>query len=1026
GLPLPDLAFHVVDDTLTPQPPGTPGELLVTGPGVSHGGYLGSGRLNRARFVTGPRGERAYRTGDIVVQTPEGEFEYRGRNDDQVKIRGYRVELGEVESALRALDDVAGGAVVARDLPEVGRTLVAYVVPRGGEEVDAVSLRRRLARTLPDYMVPGAVVPVDRLPLTQNGKLDRNALPDPRPASDAPARSPESRPQDATEERVARMVADLLGVDSVDPVTDFFELGGHSLLATRLVGRVQSEFGVDVPLRVFLREPTVRALTATVRGADAGGTRSGGLRLLRAPDGVPVPATDPQRRMHYLAQLDPGSGAYLLHQALLLRGPLDVTALERAFGTVVDRHAPLRTVFQLTDDGLVQRVRPAGAFRLQVDPAGAAPGDVLTEVGRLSEAELRRPFDLERDDLLRVRLSPVAPDVHALLVTMHHAVSDGWSISVLAEEVRAAYARLRTHPQEPVPAAEPEVTFADYAYSMARWAAGPDAEQDLAYWQERLAGVPVVHSLPLDHPRPPEATGAGGTLERTVDAALAEAVRRLAVSRGATPFMVLLAAFAVLLARRSGRDDVVVGIPVANRGTPELESLIGMFVNSLVLRTRVDRDATFQDLLTQVRDQTLQDLDHQHVPLDLLVERLNPPRSTAHAPLFQIMFAYQNTEVPAIELDGVEATLVRQPEQDALAELMLDVFEIGGGLSLRWHHSTDLFDPSSVGSLADEYVALLRRVAADPALPVGELLGARPAPAQRPPVLRLRSGAAPVVAALPGVLGLDTSFAQVAGHIDRTVHAVATRHVHAALGRSDGTVVPLARACADAVVAAASAEGAGSRVHLVGHSYGGALAVHLAHRLRERGVDVAGIVVLDAATPEALRRTRGTSRREHLRAFLEILAHTFPSLAAHAGPGAVAEIAATPEPEVLARVQEMVGTEAGELLQGGVAEVFESYLALSALDWPPVPVPEDVPVLLVEAAREARLPEDLPRTGWRALVGERLAVTTVDADHEGLMRGEAAVQAGRLVSRFVAEHERGADRAGRPAGTGPAATGTRA
>lgn len=416
GGPLPDLRFLLVDGEMREVPAGEVGELVVTGPGVTQG-YLASPELNRDRFVALPGGAgRGYRTGDLVQRTETGDYAYHGRKDDQVKIRGYRVEPGEVEGALRALDSLAEAAVVARDLPGLGTSLVAYVVP-GTPGVTAVSLRQELSRALPPYMLPSVFVVLGSLPLTQNGKLDRGALPDPERATtlgeaDGAPEQDSGADRDPVEEAVAGMVAELLKLERVHPETGFFALGGHSLAAITLLARVRREFGVEVPLRDFLREPTARALAQAVRTAspEEESQRGGGVTLVKAPADGDQPATDPQKRLYFLAALEPDSGAYNLHQTIVLRGDLDAAALGRAFGTIVDRHAPLRTVLRHDGTRLVQVVRPPGRFGLRAEDLVTLPGEDWTRaVERCSEGELARPFDLERDEPLRVRLLRVSP-----------------------------------------------------------------------------------------------------------------------------------------------------------------------------------------------------------------------------------------------------------------------------------------------------------------------------------------------------------------------------------------------------------------------------------------------------------------------------------------------------------------------------------------------------------------------------------------------------------------------------------------
>ncbi|MGW7100142.1 amino acid adenylation domain-containing protein [Streptomyces sp. NPDC054838] len=1021
GGPLPDLGFLLVDGELREVPAGEVGELVVTGPGVTQG-YLGSPELNRERFVTLPGGAgRGYRTGDLVQRTEDGDYAYHGRKDDQVKIRGYRVEPGEVEGALRALEPLAEAAVVARDLPGLGTSLVAYVVCRT-PGTTAVSLRRELSRALPPYMLPAVFVALDSLPLTQNGKLDRRALPDPDRATTlgedhaAPDQDPGAG-TDAVETAIAGMIAELLKLERVHPGTGFFALGGHSLAAITLLARVRREFGIEVALRDFLREPTARALAGAVRSASSAEqpARPGGVTLAKAPADAPQPATDPQKRLYFLAALEPDSGAYNLHQTLLLEGDLDVTALGRAFGAIVDRHATLRTVLRYDGTDLVQVVRPAGRFTLRAEDLGTPTDEAWTRaVERLSQEELARPFDLEQDDPLRVRLLRGAPGLHALLITAHHIASDGWSNTVLSRELVRLYAHFKQRPDAPDVPLEPlAIEYTDYAYSMDQWAGSAAAERDIDYWQQRLAGLPAVHTLPLDRPRPRNMTHAGSTFDETVPKAAADELRALGLSANATPFALLQTAFAVLLAGYSGTDDIVIGSPTANRPHAELEGLIGMFVNSVVLRTKVDRELTFRELLGQVRERTLHDLEHQHVPFDLLVKRLNPERSAAHSPLFQIMFAYQNNEAAQLGLDGLDVALVRSPEQDVQTDLTLDVLEADGALTLRWRYNTDLFLDSTVRRMARDFDRLLRTVVDAPDTGIAELTtpsrderneaagDAGPGTHGLFPLRQNRTGGTPVFA-LPGVLGLGASYVQLSAHFsDRSFYALSTRDIAQAQAREGRLgVEELARDCARVIDEAAN----GRPVHLAGHSYGGALGPYVVGALRRRGVRVESLVVLDALAPAAVQRQLATGRPEQLRAFLATLAALFPGLAASYLRADQAALWATPEAELLGKVAELLGPDALELLGGGLRETFEVFTLMSSLTWPTPPsgLP---PVLLVEATGDEGRTARPPREGWEPLTGGNLSREAVAAGHESMLRHPHAGDTARLMQRFFRQHD---------------------
>ncbi|HEX8346230.1 MAG TPA: amino acid adenylation domain-containing protein, partial [Actinoplanes sp.] len=552
GRPVAGTGFLVLDDDLAAVPAGEIGELVVTGPGVSLG-YLNRPDLNRDRFVDLPGGlGRGYRSGDLVRLTPSGAFGFHGRKDDQVKIRGFRIELGEIEQALRALPCLAEAAVVARDLPGRGNTLVAYVVAAGDADLPAETLREPLAATLPGYMIPRLFVRLDRLPLTVNGKTDRSALPDPDSDQALLLHAPgdDQDPADAVEDRVLQIIRDLLHLDRADAGADFFDLGGHSLLATRVLAGVRTTFDVEVPLREFLRQPTARALAAVVRDrlTTPSSGRSAAVTMAKAPDTPFHPATDAQRRLYFLSELEPDSSAYHLYITLLLEGDLDTAALEGAFNAMVERHAPLRTVLRVDDGDLIQVVQPARPLRLDAAPLPQYPGEHWRDsVDRLAHRKSARRFDLHSDAMLRVRLLRVAPALHVLLITVHHIAADGWSVAVLSHEVQTLYAHLHRNPNAgSPPLAMLPYTFADYAHSMRQWLAGPQAEQDLTYWEQRLAGLPAVHQLPLDHPRPARTTAAD-TVTSSLTGPVADAIRRTCRDENVTLFVLLQAAFTLLL-----------------------------------------------------------------------------------------------------------------------------------------------------------------------------------------------------------------------------------------------------------------------------------------------------------------------------------------------------------------------------------------------------------------------------------------------------------------------------------------------
>ncbi|HYG80435.1 MAG TPA: condensation domain-containing protein, partial [Pyrinomonadaceae bacterium] len=611
GEAIPDLSVYVLDAGMRPVPEGVCGEFYVGGAGLARG-YLGRPRLTAQRFVpdpfSGKAGGRLYRTGDVGRMLRGGGLEYVGRADNQVKIRGFRIELGEVEAALSSHPGVRECAVVAREEAGGGRRLVAYVAGRG--EAGVGELRSHLKGRLPEYMVPQAFVVLDALPLTENGKVDRRALPEPEGRVADVGRY--VAPRTAAEELVAGVWAEVLGVGRVGVEENFFELGGHSLLATQVASRVRDVFGVEVPLRAIFERPTVAGLAEAVeaRGASAGaGEESGRGGEIRRRGREAGALSFSQQRLWFLDQLEPGSALYNIPAALRLSGELKVEALERALTEIVRRHEILRANFRTKDGEPELFVGEAWAVSLPVSDLSGLPEDEReAEMRRLASENARRPFSLNEDALLRAALVRLDEDEHVILLTMHHIISDGWSVGVLVREVAAlyeAYAEGKESPLEELP-----IQYSDYAAWQRRWPEGATLERQLTYWREKLAGAPEALDLPTDRPRPPVQSYRGATEHFALPAELSEALRRLSRREGVTLFMTLLAAFEVLLARYSGQTDVSVGTPVAGRTRPEVEGLIGFFVNTLVMRGDLSGDPSFRELLARTRETALEAFMH--------------------------------------------------------------------------------------------------------------------------------------------------------------------------------------------------------------------------------------------------------------------------------------------------------------------------------------------------------------------------------------------------------------------------------
>ncbi|MEW5931700.1 MAG: amino acid adenylation domain-containing protein, partial [Gemmatimonadota bacterium] len=703
---------YVLDPEGAPAPLGVPGELYLGGAGMARG-YVGRLDATAERWVpdalSGEAGARLYRTGDRVRRLASGALEWLGRTDEQVKVRGFRVEPGETEAALLAHPAVREAVVAVRGEGGDAR-LVGWVVP-ADDSFSADDVRRWLADRLPAHVVPTALVALETLPLTPGGKLDRRALPAPD-ASSLSGGEAGQRPRTVEEETLAGIWATVLGVQP-GVRDDFFALGGHSLLAARVAARVRQAFGVELPLRAVFDAPTLEALAARVAEARrAGGDPLPPLR--RIPRDGPLPASFAQERLWVIDRMEPGSAAYNLPAVLRLSGPLDAAGLERALAGVVRRHEALRTTLAERDGRPVQVVHPPRPAALPTgDLSALAPAVRAAAVRRLAAEEAARPFDLAAGPLLRAALLRLGDEEHVLLLTLHHAVGDAWSTSVLLGDLAAAYGGAGL-PELPV-------QYADFAAWQRARLTGDILDRHRGWWRERLAGAPAALELPTDRPRPPVWSGRGASLAFSLPPELSRGVQALARAEGATPFMVLLAAWQALLARWSGQDDVVVGTPVAGRTAAETEPLVGFFVNTLALRTDLSGDPPFRDAVARVRDAALGALAHQELPFERLVEELGVARDLARNPVFQTVFALQNTPALPVEMGGVRLVAESAETATAKFDLALTMADAGGRFEAALEYATDLFDRGTAERLAAHFRVLLEGIVADPSRRLSDL-----------------------------------------------------------------------------------------------------------------------------------------------------------------------------------------------------------------------------------------------------------------------------------------------------------------
>lgn len=723
GRPVTNTTVYVLDRHLNLLPAGVPGELYAGGAGLARG-YVGRADLTAERFVPDPFGTapggRLYRTGDLVRFLPDGTLEFLGRFDHQVKIRGYRVEPAEVEANLAAHPQVREVAVLAREDRPGDKRLVAYVVPKaagGARLVEA--LRGFLAARLPEWMIPSAFVCLEAMPLNPIGKIDRRTLPAPPAAGSAGPGRPsvsEGQPGPArrltpTQKTICAIWAEVLGLDVAEiGGAGFFDLGGNSLLATQAVSRVRSRLGLEVPLRTVFDHPTVEAFAAVVEEARREGATAPGAPGPPAPPpltarGAPAgraqstlpasPLSFAQQRLLFFDRIAPASPLYNIPVTVRLRGHLDAGALAGALEDIVRRHEVLRTVYAASGEGEpVQVLGPAGAVAVPaVDLGGLEASAREPEAWRLATEEVRRPFDLSRGPLVRALLLRLDEEDHLLVLTIHHIAADGWSMGILVREMAEFYAARRGGRPPTLP--ELPVQYADFARWQRGWLGGEVLEREVAYWRGKLAGLPPLLDLPTDRPRRAAQSFRGGLIRFDWPGSPAHELHELCRAQGASRFMALMAAFAVLLARYSGQLDLAVGVAVANRTRAEIEPLIGFFVNTLPLRVDLSGDPSFGELLRRVRETSLEAFAHQDLPFEKLVDAFRPERNLSHMPLVQVLFAYQNAPFEPLRLEGLTVADMEVDKLDtgtAKTDLVVTVEDTGSGLGGYFQYSADLFE----------------------------------------------------------------------------------------------------------------------------------------------------------------------------------------------------------------------------------------------------------------------------------------------------------------------------------------------
>jgi amino acid adenylation domain-containing protein len=721
GRPIPDLQVYVLDQHKQPVPIGVPGEMYVGGAGVGRG-YLNRPELTPQRFISHPfsnnRQARLYKTGDKARYLPNGELEYLGRIDNQVKIRGFRIELGEIEALLASHPDVWENVVVVREDEQADKRLVAYIVPQVEKSPTAQELRQFLKAKLAEYMVPSALVLLESLPLTPNGKVDHRALP--KPELDSKLLEKYIAPRTPIEEMLAQIWAQVLRVKPVGIHDNFFELGGHSLLATQLLSRIRNIFKVELPLRSLFAAATVAEFAQEIQQLQQQDLELSAPAILRRASDAQLPLSFAQQRLWFLDQLQPNSSFYNIPIALRVVGTLSVAALQQSLQEIIYRHEALRTNFITADGQPTQIIHKQTDWKVCVVELQHLPSSeqkIATQ--QLAKQQAIQPFDLANGALVRATLLVLSETEHVLLMSMHHIVSDGWSMGVFIQELAAlynAYSQGQPSPLAPLP-----IQYADFAIWQRQWLQGNVLQSQLSYWQQQLASAPALLSLPTDRPRPAVQTDNGAYQEFVLSVDLTDSLVKLSQEKGCTLFMTLLAAFDILLYRYTGQEDILVGSPIANRDRSEIEGLIGFFVNTLVLRTDLADNPSFCELLSRVREVALSAYAHQNLPFEMLVEALQPKRDLSYTPLFQVMFALQNASTSEVELTGLTVTRLLAEGATARFDLSLLMQNTATGLVGFWEYNTDLFDASTIKLMTGHFLTLLEGIIANPEQQISQL-----------------------------------------------------------------------------------------------------------------------------------------------------------------------------------------------------------------------------------------------------------------------------------------------------------------
>lgn len=744
GKPLANEQIYLLDKNRQPVPMGVPGEMYIGGDGVARE-YLNRPELTGEKFVPNPlsakfagaKAGRLYKTGDLARWRADGNLEFLGRIDHQVKIRGFRIELGEIESVLRKHPGLRESVVVVREDRPGDKRLAAYVVRKAEAQLDGDQLRKFVRESVPEYMVPSAFVFLEALPLTPNGKVDRKALPVPeqeRRSSDAEFVEPGS----LVEEQLAGIWREVLGVDRVSTRDNFFELGGHSLLAIQVISRVREKLKVELPLFSLFDAPTIEQLA---RGLDSGEWTQNQLPLLpmqAAPRDGKLPLSSVQERLWFLDQVMPGSHAYNVPVGLRLKGALDVSALQRALNEVVRRHEALRTTFANQDGELIQAIGPVTTSEIEITDLESVPAaERQSRAESWLNTEAQQPFDLAQGPLIRVKLARLAATEHVLSVVMHHAISDGWSLTIFFQEIETFYGAFTEGKSAPEIPALP-IQYADYAHWQRQWMQGARLEQELTYWKSKLNGAPASVKLPADQTGPAaEASGKAGRFVEEFPASTAEALGAFSHRENATPFMVLMTALGITLEKWTRQQEMVVGTVVAGRTRREVENVIGCFMNFLPIRMQIGGGDTGKELVAKVRSSVLEAQGHQDCPFEKVVEAVNPERRLNQNPLYNVALLLQNFPEQLFRHKNLEVVPMHADVEAAQLDLRIEAELNAEKLTFVCEYRTDLFRCRTIEQFLASYRGVLESLLINPEAKLAEFtitpeLEAQARPARAP------------------------------------------------------------------------------------------------------------------------------------------------------------------------------------------------------------------------------------------------------------------------------------------------------